>query len=229
MQLFAREYGDRTLEVSALMAKATVYSTFTEAHNPELSEQMLLEALEISRELGDRAGQAKLNWNLMLAYLFSKQLDKALPHGEVALALAHESGDSEQLAFVLNDLCRLHTCRGEFEKAHASIRQARELWRSLENQVMLADSLGSEAEAYFNAGEYDHALECNQEAFILCEKINNLWGQSYNLMLMSFALFEQGQLGRGIQLAGRSNRLADEAGLLASRISSRAPFETPDS
>ena len=47
---------------------------------------MLIEALDISREIGDRATQAKLNWNLMLTYLFSKRLDQALEHGKVALA-----------------------------------------------------------------------------------------------------------------------------------------------
>ena len=87
-----------------------------------------------------------------------------MQHGKVALALARESDDREQLAFVLNDLCRLYTCRGEFEKAHDSIREARELWRSLDHQVMLADSLGSEAETYFNAGEYEPSLECSHQA-----------------------------------------------------------------
>jgi class 3 adenylate cyclase/tetratricopeptide (TPR) repeat protein len=222
MQSFAREQGDRSLEMSALMAKATIYSIFSQLHNSALSEQMLLEALQISHELGDHATQAKLNWNLMLTYLFSKQLDKALPHGEVALALARESGDQEQLAFVLNDLCRLFTCLGEFERAHTVIRQAREIWRSIDHQVMLADSLGSETETYFNAGEYEPALECCAQALQICERINNLWGQSYNEMLMSFALFEQGKLGRGIELAGRSNQLADEAGLLASSICMRS-------
>ena len=222
MQTYGHEKADRSMEIAALMAKATIYSIFSQFHNSALSEQLLLEALEISREIGDLATQAKLNWNLMLTYLFSKRLDQALQHGELALGLAHDSGDREQLAFVLNDLCRLYTCRGEFEKAHDSIRQARALWLSLDNEVMLADSLGSEAEAYFNAGEYDQALACNQQALQLCEKINNVWGQSYNLMLMSFALFEKGQLGQGIQLAARSNQLADEAGLLASSISMRS-------
>jgi len=87
---------------------------------------------------------------------------------------------------------------------------------------MLADSFGSEAETYFNAGEYEEALECSRQAMQICEKINNLWGQSYNQMLMSFSYFENGQLGRGIQLARRSNQLADEAGLLASSISMRS-------
>ncbi len=222
MQVFGRERGERSIEMNALMAKATIYSIFSQLHNSALSEQMLIEALEISRKIEDRATQAKLNWNLMITYLFSKRLDEALQHGEIALSLARASNDREQLAFVLNDLCRLYTCRGEFEKAHASIREARELWKSLDHQVMLADSLGSEAETYFNAGEYEQSLECSQQALQISEKTDNLWGQSYDQMLMAFCCFENGQLGRGIQLAEQSSLLADNAGLIASSISLRA-------
>ncbi len=222
MRIFGNEGGDRPTEMKALMAKATIYSIFSQMHNSALSETMLIEALEISREIGDRVTQAKLNWNLMITFLFSKRLDQALEYGEVALALARESDDREQLAFVLNDLCRLYTCRGEFEKAHIVIREARELWRSLDHQVMLADSLGSEAEAYFNEGEYERALECSQQGLQICEKIENIWGQSYDRMLMAFAYLENGQLGRGIQLAEQSIQLADQAGLIASSISLRA-------
>jgi tetratricopeptide (TPR) repeat protein len=117
---------------------------------------------------------------------------------------------------VLNDLCRLYTCRGEFEKAYAVIREARELWQSLDNQVMLADSFGSEAEALFNACEYDRALEPLRQALQISEKIENLWGQSYDRMLMAFVYFESGRLGPGIQMAERSVALGDEAGLIAS-------------
>jgi len=222
MQAFGREQGDRRTEMKALMAKATIYSIFSQLHNSELSEQMLVGALEISREIGDRITQAKLNWNLMITYLFSKRLDESLQHGEVALALARGSDDREQLAFVLNDLCRLYTCRGEFEKAHTSIREARELWKSLDHKVMLADSFGSEAETYFNAGRYELSLECCQQALQISEAINNLWGQAYDRMLMAFSYFENGRLGRGIQLAEQSSQLADEAGLIASSISLRS-------
>jgi predicted ATPase/class 3 adenylate cyclase len=222
MQAFSHERGDRSIEMKALIAKATIYSIFSGLHNPALSEQMLVQALEISSEIGDRTTQAKLNWNLMITYLFSKRLDKSLQHGEVALALARETDDREQLAFVLNDLCRLYTCRGEFEKAHASIHEARKLWQALDNQVMLADSLGSEAEAYFNAGKYEASRECSQQALKISEEIHNQWGQAYDSMLMAFICFENGQLGRGIQLAEQSIHLADEAGLIASSISLRS-------
>lgn len=87
---------------------------------------------------------------------------------------------------------------------------------------MLADSLGSEAEAYFNAGKYEASLECSQQALKISEEIHNQWGQAYDSMLMAFICFENGQLGRGIQLAEQSIHLADEAGLIASSISLRS-------
>jgi class 3 adenylate cyclase/tetratricopeptide (TPR) repeat protein len=221
-QEFGRERGDRSIEMSALMAKAPLYSIFTPLHDSVLSEQMLIQALEISREIGDRAAQARLSWNLMLNYLFSKRPDQALEHGQLALDLARESPNREQLAYVLNDLCRLYTCRGEFDKAYVVIEEARGLWRALDNEVMLADSLGSEAEARFNAGEFDLSLERSQQALQITEEIENLWGQSYDRMLMSFVLLERGELGRGIQLAEQSVQLADRAGLIASGIGLRS-------
>jgi tetratricopeptide (TPR) repeat protein len=222
LQEFGRQQADPSIEMAALMAKAPIYSTFTPLHDSKLSEQMLLQALKISQEIGDEAAQARLSRNLMLNYLFSKRPDQALEHGQVALRLARQSGDRVQLAYVLNDLCRLHTCRGEFYRAHAVIQEARELWRSLENQVMLGDSFGSEAEAYLNAGEFDQSLQHSQQALQITEKIENLWGQSYDQMLMAFVHFERGELGRGIELAEPSIRLADRAGLIASGIGLRS-------
>jgi class 3 adenylate cyclase/tetratricopeptide (TPR) repeat protein len=221
-QKFGRECGDRSIEMAALMAKAPLYSTFTPLHDTSLSEQILIRALEISQEIGDRVAQARLNWNLMLNYLFSKHFDQALEHGELALQLARASTDREQLAYVLNDLCRLYTCRGEFDRAHVAIEEARELWRLLGNEVMLADSFGSEAESYFNAGEFDLSLERSQQGLEITERIENLWGQSYERMLMSFVRFERGELGPGIQLAEQSIELADKAGLIASSIGLRS-------
>jgi class 3 adenylate cyclase/tetratricopeptide (TPR) repeat protein len=221
-QEYGRSRGDRSIKMSALMAKAPLYSIFTPLHDSAMSERLLVQALEISQEIGDRAAQARLSWNLMLNYLFAKQLDQALEHGERALSLARGSEDREQLAYVLNDLCRLYTCRGEFEKAYGVIEEARALWRSLDNEVMLADSLGSEAEARFNAGQFERSIQRSREALQITERIENYWGQSYDKMLMSFVLLERADLGQGIQLAEQSIQLADRAGLIASAIGLRS-------
>ncbi|MEO8354459.1 MAG: hypothetical protein ABI621_00955, partial [Chloroflexota bacterium] len=222
MHAFGSERGDRSAEMSALMAKATIYSIFSQLHNPDLSAGLLLDALEISRELGDRAAQTKLSWNLMLNNLFSKRFDKALKHGETALTLARDLGDPEQLAFVLNDLCRLYTCLGRYDDAYVVIKEARGLWIEQNNHVMLADSLGSEAEAAYNAGEFVRAFENCQQALQISEKVKNIWGQSYDCMLMTFILLQEGQLGKAIPLGERSVQQADEAGLIASSITLRS-------
>ena len=219
---FGSERGDRSAEMSAFMAKATIYSIFSQLHNPDLSAKLLLDALDISHELGDRAAQTKLSWNLMLNNLFSKRFDNALKHGETALTLARDLGDPEQLAFVLNDLCRLYTCLGRFDDAYLVIKEARRLWIEQNNQVMLADSLGSEAEAAYNAGEFARAFENSQQALQISERIKNIWGQSYDRMLMTFVLLQQGQLGKAIPLGEQSTRQADEAGLIASSITLRS-------
>jgi len=222
MRTFGSEHDDRPMVMSALMAKATIYSIFTRLHDASMSVQLLTEALEISREIGDRAAQARLSWNLMLNNLFSKKFNDALVHGETALELSRDLDDREQLAFVLNDFCRLYTCLGRFEDAYTVIQEARGLWQSLDHQVMLADSYGSEAEARFNAGEFDLSLERSSYALQISEQVKNIWGQSYDRMLMAFVLLEKGQLGEGIGFADQSIQLADNAGLIASSIGMRS-------
>ena len=222
MQAFGREQEDASIEMSALMAKATIYSTYTNLHDPALSEQALIQALELSNQIGDRTAQVKLNWNLMLTYLFSSRVAKARIHGELALPLARELKNDEQLAFVLNDLCRVYVCLGKFSEAHALVEEARMFWRALDNQAMLADSFGSQTEAYFNEGNHANALECASQGLQISEKIENSWGKAYNRMLMSYIYFDMGEIGHAIQLASESIREGGQAGLIASSISLRA-------
>jgi tetratricopeptide (TPR) repeat protein len=56
----------------------------------------------------------------------------------------------------------------------------------------------------------------------ISDRIKNVWGQSYDRMLMTFALLQEGQLGKAIPLGEQSTRLADEAGLIASSITLRS-------
>ena len=191
---FAHEKGNKPIELNALMAKATIYSIYSQEHDAARSEQLLLEALAVSAEIGDRAVQTKLNWNLMLVYLFSRRLPQALEHGERALTLGRQGSDREQLAFVLNDLCRLYVCVGRIDDAIAVVHEAaRELWTALDIQPMYIDSLGADGEAArFNNGELAEALSLSTRALELSEASANMWGQSYNRMLMAFVLAVRG-------------------------------------
>jgi predicted ATPase/class 3 adenylate cyclase len=222
LRAYAHELGDGPIEMSALMALSTVYGTMTSIHNSAMAEKMLGEALELARQTGDRDTQVKLHWNLLLTYLFSKRLIQAAKHGELALELARGSENSEQLAFVLNDLSRVYTCLGRFEQARRIVQEARRLWLAMDNQAMLADSYGAEAEACFAAGEYREMFEKLSEAIQINERIDNLWGQSYNRVLKGIAHFDLGEADLAIQTANEAIKFGDQSGLLASSIAVRS-------
>jgi len=78
MQSVSVERGDRSMELKALMALATIYSTLTPIHDSELGATILKQAIVLADELGDVPSQAKLRWSLMLNYLFSDRMKEAL-------------------------------------------------------------------------------------------------------------------------------------------------------
>jgi predicted ATPase len=222
LEVYGNEHELPSIQLTALLAKSTIYSIYNELHDPELSEQTLIHALEISQEIGDSSTQARLHWNLMLAYLFSNRLDQAQEHGERALPLARKSEDHDQLAYILNDLGRVYTCQGKFEQVYEVSKEARQIWGKLDNENMMADSYGSEAEARFQSGDHQGAQELLKEGLRLSEKTENLWGQSYNRMLISLIHFDKGHIRRGIQISEQAVMEGDQANLLASSIAHRA-------
>jgi tetratricopeptide (TPR) repeat protein len=221
LQALGAKNGDDRIELDGLMALATVYSTPTALHNAELAERATVEALEISSRVGDPGIQAKLTWTLMLGHLHSRRIPKALEYGTQALKLARAAGNKEQLAFVLNDLGRVHVCSGDFEAAFDVIHEARQLWRDLDNRVMLADNLGAEEEADYSLGHYDEQISIGRQALELSEALDNPWGKSYHRLLMGLAHFEKGDPQAAFQLVREGVELGDSAGLIISSIAGR--------
>ena len=218
---FGAESGDDRIELDGLMALATVYSTPTALLNSELAEGATQDAPEISRRVGDLGIQAKLTWTLMLARLHSRRIPEALEYGMQALRLARKVGNKEQLAFVLNDLGRVHVCSGDFEAALDVIREARQLWRDLDNRVILADNLGAEEEADYSLGNYDELISLGRQALELSEALDNPWGKSYHRLLMGLAHFQKGEPQIAFQLVREGVELGDSRGLIISSIAGR--------
>jgi predicted ATPase/class 3 adenylate cyclase len=221
MHSFAHEHGILAMELDALMAKGTIYSTPTAQRDPDLGERILMEALELSRAIGNTAIQARLNWNLMLNCLHSRRIEVAYAYGQRALELARQGEDREQLAFVLNDFGRVLVCRGDFDAALAHIREGRGLWTEMENRVMLSDNLGAEEEALYSMGRFDDSLEVGKQALKISEELDNEWGKSYHRLLMGLAQMERGDLPAAIALMRDAMEMGDRGGLIISSIAGR--------
>jgi DNA-binding SARP family transcriptional activator len=223
MEGLAHQTGDRRMELASLMARVTVRAVPTAVHDPFRAQTLGEEALALAGELDDPAAQAKILWNLAVAYYLGNRLARAIESGERSLALAREHDLREQTAQTLNDLGSfIYMYSGRFDQAKEALHEASALWRELGNSPMLADSLASSATVHVFAGEYDRAIVFSEEALDISESIGNQWGQSYSQWQVGFAFWDRGEVSRAINVMDESIRLAESAGFVPPQTNTRS-------
>jgi tetratricopeptide (TPR) repeat protein len=222
MQSLARERGDRALELAALSALATIYSTPTIAHDPPKAKRLSDDALELARAIGDRASEAKILWNLQNLASFSNVPSVGITFGEQALAVAQQFNLREQMAYILNDISRSYLSAGESDKAMRAIQDAKTIWDELGNVPMQADNLASAGETSAYTGALTEALEYTQRAIDLGKTINNSWVQAYARWTQGLVLFERGDVALAITSMKESRDLAEQAGFAAAQLAGQS-------
>ncbi|MCB0195744.1 MAG: AAA family ATPase [Anaerolineae bacterium] len=218
MERVARQQGHRPMELASLMAQVTLYATPTPLHDPVKGPALGQETLDLARELGDQAAEAKTLWNLSLGGMWSGRTVEGIDYGERAADLARQNDLTELLAYALNDLGMLYLTRLHLEQAKQALEEVGRLWRKLDNLPMLTDSMSMKCAAHIQAGEYQQAVDLSNEAFQMSEASNNLWGQSFSRMFVCWAYWELGQPGKAIALAQESLRVGKLAGFIASQV-----------
>ena len=212
LQALGQARGERGLELAALIPQATIYSTFTSEHDPQQGRALSLEALGVSRELGDPRAEARSLWNLLLIENFtSSDVPLAIAYGEQALAIARQHGLREELAFIIHDLSRAYFRAGRMDNAWAAENEAIQHWKEMNNLPMLADALGNLGQAYYLMGEFDKSLENLDEGLRISRGINNAWGQAYTLFGLVPVYLERGDVDRALVTMHASQALATQA------------------
>ena len=212
MEAAARARGDRHLELAAVAAQGTIYSTPNDAADSAKGEAFAERGLALARELGDGAAEAKILWNSLLLYRFSGEAHQALEVGEQSLALARRLGLREQMAFTLHDLYYAYLRSGRPADALATTLEARGLWRELGNRAMLADNLSLTVMMSLLAGQRTAAIANAQEAFDISRSIENAWGMSFSQMMLGMAYWPHGQFDQGIAVSKSCMQHAEKSG-----------------
>jgi class 3 adenylate cyclase/tetratricopeptide (TPR) repeat protein len=223
MEALARVRADRALEFAALMARAKILATPNPVYDAAQARQSLERAVTLVRELGDRASESKVLWNLMLLDIFAGgDLRQAVSYGEQSITLARELGLREQLAFTLNDIQYAYTGLVEPDHAWEVLNEARELWRELGVLPMLADNLANSSLFYFERGDFDQAIANSDEAFRISHSIGNVFGQTNSRFVIGPVYAERGQMETAIEVMNETTRLAERAGHLPGHIIGRS-------
>ena len=211
----AEALGDRRLALAAAVAAGQLYATPTPLLDPPRAERMAEAALAEARALSDEAAEAKILWNQLNLYRFTRRDRQARVCGERSLAIARRLNLQTQAASTVNDLVHVYAALGlwpEFERATA---EAPRLWRELGNTAMLADSLSTAALYRTMLGQFALALNLALEAHGHSVAIGNPWGQSYSLRNMVCPHWYAGHPDRAIETASECIRVGRQAGPIA--------------
>jgi predicted ATPase/class 3 adenylate cyclase len=212
----AREEGDRSVEVRAMIPQATVYSTYTKIFEPDKGREISQRSLEIARELDDSESEARSLWNLLLVETYGGLNPLlAVEHGGQAIKIARQHGFREVLAYALNDIARSYFALARQDEGHAALNEARELWREMNNIPMLTDNLQSASSAYYEAAKFDQATADADQCIELSQSIGNQWGEAAGLFVLSGVQVERGQIEASLAGNRRAMVLADAANFAA--------------
>jgi len=213
METLAQTRHDKAMEFAAVMARAKIHSTPHQWHDPARAKTLLERALTLAHDLGDRAAESKILWNLMLLQVFGGGDPRQMVvYGEQSLAIARELNLREQMAFTLNDIAYAYALTRQAKESLAALEEARGLWRELGNLPMLSDNLANTSIRQFFAGEYDQALASAAESFRISQSIGNRWGQASSQLAVGQIHFDRGHPAEAIASMEAAIQLGEPIG-----------------
>ncbi len=221
MEAEGKRLEDRSLRLAAIVLQGTMRSIISEQFDPPKAIRLSNRGLSLAVELGDKASEARIHWNLLQVYRFIERSTDALHHGIRSLELSKELGLEEQIAYVSNDLAYTYAFNGLVDQAIAIAHEAAERWRSLDNLPMLADAQSTAAYLYAASGQIDEGIQFADQARELSASINNTWGESHSMYQIGIAYWARGEIDRAIQAMQTAYQKGDEAGFVVPQIWSR--------
>lgn len=130
-------------------------------------------ALEYSRQLNDRPGEAAAHRSMGSAYARLGEPEQALAHLDHALRILAEIGDLSGQARVHRILAYLHDRNGDPERSRQSSFQAVELARQDGDETQLGNALADYGWVSAVMGDYDTAVPYCEEALEISLRTGN--------------------------------------------------------
>ncbi len=170
------------------------------------ASQALLTALEEAGRVDERVQAATLRQLGMLKY-GTGRLRAAEEHFDQALALARRGGDDRGTGWALQHLAWSATTRGDYPAAQTTLREAAEVFTSLDDAGGLGWCAGTEALVFVLSGQLTRAREAVAGLIPFAESLGERWALASCLTIDALAAAE---LGDVVAADAGAARAADE-------------------
>jgi len=211
----ARPYLESLLELSADLGRPAERALLLR-HAGSLvggdSQELLIEALVICRELGDRLGEAGTLNDLGVNRRVRGLLAEARPFLEQCVRLCRELGLTEQTAGALGNLASVLHGLGETNHARSLAEEALGMFRALGDRSSEGWALGHLADMARSSGDGQAARARYLEALDAFEAAKDDWGLARTFTDLGHLALDRGDLSDAARSLGRAVELVREVG-----------------
>ena len=168
------------------------------------------QALDISREIGDRREEGLRLGNLGNAYYSLGQVDKAIEYYEQALVISREIGDRFGEGQDFGSLGIAYSDLGQIDKAIEYYKQALVIAREKGDKRGEGSRLGNLGIAYSDLGQIDKAIEYYEQALVIARQTGDRQNEGYQLVNLGNAYISLGQVEKAKEFLEQSLSIARE-------------------
>ncbi|MGK7955338.1 MAG: tetratricopeptide repeat protein [Crocosphaera sp.] len=182
---------------------------------PDEKERALLcysQALDISRNIGDRQGEGDSLGNLGSVYQFLGQYQQAITYYEKALEIFREIGDRFGEGMALTDLGSAYRSVGKYQKAIFYHQQSLEISREIEDKLHERNTLGNLGNVYCSLGRYQEAITYHQQSLEISRETEDKFGEEKSVANLGNVYFYLGRYQEAITYYQRSLEMLKEIG-----------------
>ncbi|WP_199311592.1 tetratricopeptide repeat protein [Anabaena subtropica] len=170
------------------------------------------QSLEISREIGERNGEAVSLGNLGNAYNSLGQYQQAIKFHQQSLEIKREIGERNGEGISLGNLGSSYRSLGQYQQAIEFHQQSLEIFRETGNRNGEGSSLNCLGNAYCSLGQYQQAIEFHQQSLEIFRETGDRSGEGDSLHNFGSAYYCLGQYQQAIEFYHQSLEICGEIG-----------------
>ena len=168
--------------------------------------------VEISRDLGDRAGEASTLGNIGNVYQRQGRWNEALAQYEACLAIERDLGDRAGEASTLGNIGNVYQRQGRWNEALAQYEASLKLKRELGDRAGEAATLNNIGNVYDSQGRWNDALAQYEASLKMQRDLGDRAGEAQTLNALAITSRKQGQWDKAVEFYQQSLAIDRELG-----------------
>ena len=166
---------DKKQKVDLLLEIGIIYRIISKY---EKALEYFNECLEITKEIGDRAGGSKCYADLGNVYADLGDFKKAIEFHEKSLKIFKEIGDRARESKCYTNLGAAYRNLGDFKKAIEFHEKSLKIFKEIGDKSGESACYGNLGAAYYSLGEFKKAIEFHEKSLKIAKEIGDKAGES---------------------------------------------------